>query len=60
MFQKSKLDKLLPHKSYNHKIELISERDLGYSPIYCLGWEELEAVKEYIIDNLNKRFIVAS
>ena len=60
VFQKSKSDELPPHKPYDHKIELEGERDLGYSPIYRLGREELEAAKEYIIDNLNKGFIVAS
>ncbi|KAI7975494.1 hypothetical protein EIK77_002299 [Talaromyces pinophilus] len=60
VFQKSKSDELPPHKSYDHKIELVGEKDLGYSPIYRLGREELEAAKEYIIDNLNKGFIVAS
>jgi hypothetical protein len=38
----------------------VKEQELGYSPIYRLGIEELEAAKEYIIDNLNKGFITAS
>ena len=60
IFQKLKLDELPPYKLYNHKIELEGEQDLGYSPIYCLEREELEAIKEYIINNLNKGFIIAS
>ncbi|EED14572.1 retrotransposon polyprotein, putative [Talaromyces stipitatus ATCC 10500] len=60
VFQKSKSDELPPPKPYDHKIELVKEQELGYSPIYRLGREELEAAKEYIIDNLNKGFIVAS
>jgi hypothetical protein len=60
VFQKSKSDELPPYKPYDHKIVLVGEKDLGYSPIYRLSREELEAAKEYIIDNLNKEFIVAS
>jgi hypothetical protein len=60
VFQKSKSDELPSPKPYDHKIELVKEQELGYSPIYRLGLEELEAAKEYIIDNLNKGFITAS
>jgi transposase InsO family protein len=55
-----KSDELPLSKPYDHKIELVKEQKLGYSPIYRLSREELEAAKEYIIDNLNKGFITAS
>ncbi|EED12558.1 hypothetical protein TSTA_005880 [Talaromyces stipitatus ATCC 10500] len=46
VFQKSKSDELPPSRPYDHKIELVKEQELGYSPIYRLGLEELEAAKE--------------
>jgi hypothetical protein len=33
---------------------------LGYSPLYKMSLEELEAAKEYIVKNLAKGFIINS
>lgn len=34
--------------------------NVGYGPLYKMNAEELEAAREYIIDNLHKGFIVPS
>jgi hypothetical protein len=60
MFSKSKSDKLPPHRLYNHKIELKGDNILRYSLLYKMTTAELETVKEYLINNLDKGFIEAS
>jgi hypothetical protein len=52
VFSKSALDKLLPHRLYDHKIQLESDLLIGYSPLYKQTTEELQAIKEYITENL--------
>jgi hypothetical protein len=59
-FSKKASDKLPPHRPYDHKITLEKENDLGYSPLYKMTTEELEATKKYLIDNLHKGFIAPS
>jgi hypothetical protein len=44
----------------DHKIELTRENSLGYSPLYWMTIEELLAIKEYLLENLYKGFIVPS
>jgi hypothetical protein len=60
MFFKSKSDKLPPHWLYNYKIELKGDNTLGYSLLYKITIAELETIKEYLINNLDKGFIKAS
>jgi hypothetical protein len=60
VFSKSKSDKLLLHRLYNHKIELEGNNTLGYSLLYKITTAELKTVKEYLINNLDKGFIKAS
>jgi hypothetical protein len=57
VFSKSTSDKLPPHRSYNHKIQLKGDLPMGYSPLYKQTIEELQAIKEYITENLQKEFI---
>jgi hypothetical protein len=52
VFSKSASDKLPPHRSYDHKIQLEGDLLMGYSPLYKQTTEELQAVKEYITENL--------
>ena len=62
-FSKAESDKLAPHRSYDHDIELLpgkTPEEIGHSPLYRLGTEELEACREYIRDNLHKGFIEPS
>jgi len=62
VFSKAESDILPPHRSYDHSIELEGEGEkaLKYSPLYKMSAVELEAVKEYITDNLTKGFIEPS
>jgi transposase InsO family protein len=60
VFSKQESDKLPPHRPYDHKIELEGENTLGYSPLYHMTTQELETVKQYLVDNLSKGFIEPS
>jgi hypothetical protein len=44
----------------DYKIELTSENTLGHSLLYRQTTEELLAIKEYLVENLDKGFIVPS
>ena len=61
-FSKADSNKLPPHRPYDHKIELEegAESKLKYSPLYKMSLEELEEVKKYITENLDKGFIEPS
>jgi hypothetical protein len=52
VFLKSALDKLPPYRLYDHKIQLKNNLPIGYSPLYKQTTEELQAIKEYITENL--------
>ena len=60
VFSKEVSDSLPPCRSYDHKIELESERQLGYGRLYNQSTEELKAVKEYLTENLRKGWIEPS
>ncbi|EED18986.1 gag/polymerase/env polyprotein, putative [Talaromyces stipitatus ATCC 10500] len=60
VFSKINSDKLPERKEYDHKIELEKEVELGYCLLYCMSAEELYAAKDYIVENLDKGFIVLS
>ena len=60
VFSKVESDKLAPHRSYDHKIILEAPLGNHFTPLYRQSTEELKAMKEYLIDNLDKGFIVAS
>jgi hypothetical protein len=45
---------------YNYKIQLERENNLGFSPLYNYNLEELQTIKKYITDNLQKGFIASS
>jgi hypothetical protein len=60
IFSKAASDLLPPHRSYDHKIILEKENTLTYSPLYKISLEELEILKQYLIDNLEKGFIEPS
>jgi hypothetical protein len=44
----------------NHKIKLTQANNLSYSLLYRITTKELLAVKEYLLKNLYKGFIVLS
>ena len=61
VFSKKKSDELPPHRpGVDHDIILEAEAQPGYCPLYKLSLEELKAAKKYILDNLEKGFIVLS
>lgn len=62
VFSKTASDKLPLPRDVNHQLELNEDpsKTVGYSPLYKMSTEELEAAREYIIDNLNKGFIIPS
>ena len=61
VFSKRASDELPPlRRNVDHKIELTRDNDIGHSPLYRQTTEELLAVKQYLLDNLDKGFIVPS
>ena len=60
VFSKKKADKLPPHRKHDHKIILEEETKPGYCPLYRMSTEELQTVKEYLQENLQKGFIQGS
>ena len=61
-FLKAVSNILPPHRPYNYKIEIKpgKEDTLGYSPLRQQSMAELQATKQYLIDNLDKGFIKPS
>ena len=60
VFSKAASDRLPPHRSYDHRIQLESDNTLGYSPLWHQSTDELKAIKQYLLENLDKGFIEAS
>ena len=61
VFSKAASDELPPHRPNDYQIHLedrtLPEQTIGHSPLYKQSREELEAAREYVIDNLSKGFI---
>jgi predicted aspartyl protease len=60
VFSKSASDTLPPHRTYDHKIQLEGENTIGYHPLRRQSTEELLAIRQYLLENLDKGFIEAS
>ncbi len=63
MASKTESDKLVPHCSYDHQIELEKDAltsDLKFYLLYRISSKELEVVKKYLVENLDKGFIKSS
>jgi hypothetical protein len=60
VFSKKASEELPPHRPYDHKIELEGSVPFSYSPLYKMTEEELEALKEYLTENLRKGYIESS
>lgn len=62
VFQKKKIETLLPHHKYDHKIKLTDGVDtvIRHCPLYSMSPYKLEKVKEYLEENLVKEFIKPS
>jgi len=60
VFDKEKTTQLFLHQSYNHKIELKDENQLSRSQLYFMSSYKLQKIKEYLEENLKKKFITLS
>lgn len=60
VFSVTESDKLPPHRSYDHKIQLEAEKIPDNGPMYGMSRDELLVLKKYLEDNLRKGFIRAS
>ncbi len=60
VFDQAQLNKLLSHRFYNHKIELINDSTLSHCWVYQMFSVKLLKVKKYLNKNLLKKFITSS
>jgi len=60
VFDRAQLNKLLSHRFYDYKIELISDSTLSRCRVYQMFFVKLLKVKKYLNENLSKRFITSS
>ncbi len=60
VFDRVQLNKLLSHRFYDHKIELISDSTFSHCQIYRMSFVKLLKVKKYLNENLSKKFITSS
>ncbi len=60
VFDREKTTQLLLHRSYDHKIELEEESQLSKSQLYFMSSHKLQKIKEYLEENLKKKFITLS
>lgn len=60
VFSRKASDTLAPHRTYDHQIILEEGKgshQLGFSPLYKMTTEELQVLKDYLMENLHKGFI---
>ncbi len=60
VFDRAELNKLLSHRFYDHKIELISDSTSFSCRAYWIFFIKLLKVKKYLNENLSKKFITFS
>ena len=60
VFSKTEADALPPHRSYDHSIELEPGTTPPHGPIYRLSELELETLRAYLDEHLDKGFIRSS
>jgi len=60
LFHKEEADKLPPHQPYNHTIPLEQGKTPPFGPIYKCSPGELDAIRKYIHENMQKGFICHS
>jgi len=60
VFDRAQSNKLLSHRFYDHKIELISDSILFHCQVYRMFSVKLLKVKKYLNENLSKKFITSS
>lgn len=57
LFKDKELGTLPPRRSFDHAIPIEPGAKVPFGPLYTLSQKELEALKEYIAENLAKGFI---
>ncbi len=60
VFDRAQVDKLSPHRSYDHKIELTNDVTSSRCRAYRMSLYKLQKIKEYLNENLSKNFITSS
>ncbi len=60
VFLVAESDKLLPHRSYDHKTQLLPGKILDHDSMYWMSRDELLVLKKYLEYNFCKEFIYAS
>lgn len=60
VFSKLESDTLPPHREYDHKTGIEGKEQLSYGPLYKQSTKELQAVKQYLVENLHKGWIEPS
>jgi len=60
VFRKTAAAKLPPHRTYDHSIEVEDGFTPPFGPLYSLSRPELETLKKWLEENLEKGFIRAS
>ncbi len=60
VFDRAQLNKLLFHRFYDHKIELINDSTFFRCWVYWMFSVKLLKVKKYLNENLSKKFITSS
>ncbi len=60
VFDREKITQLSLHWSYDHKIKLEEESQFSRSRLYFMSSHKLQKVKEYLEENLKKKFITLS
>ena len=57
LYSKKESDKLPPHRAFDHKITILQDPDVKYSLLYKISTSELETIRQYLTENLQKGFI---
>jgi hypothetical protein len=57
VFEKKNVNTLSKHQPYDYTIDLVEGTQPPFEPIYNLSQGKLVTLREYINENLEKRFI---
>jgi len=60
VFSRREADKLPPHRSYDHKIQLTEGSEPSFGPLYDMSREELQVLRKELDENLERGFIRSS
>ena len=60
VFSKKAAEQLPPHRTYDHRIPLLPDKDPPFGPIYALSELELTELRKNLDENLERKFIQPS